>query len=102
MKYAWLGARPDFLVVDNFKEMPFGIGEIRCPYSKKDVSIDDACNDKKFFLEKVNGKFQLKKKHNYFYQIQGCMATLNVSWCDFVVLTIVDVHIERINFDKDV
>ena len=80
--------------------MPFGIGEIKCPYSKKDVSIDDACNDKNFFLEKVNGKFQLKKT-NYFYQIQGCMATLNFSWCDFVVLTNVDLHIESVNFDKD-
>ena len=78
-KYPWLGASPDFLVIDSSEEKPFGIGEVKCPHSKKDVRIDEACNDKNFFLEKLNGQLQLKKTHNYFYQIQGCMATLNVS-----------------------
>ena len=54
-----------------------------------------------FCLQKLTGKIQLKKSHNYFYQIQGCMATLNVSWCDFVVFTNVDLRIERIYFDID-
>ena len=43
MKYPWLGASPDFLVIDNSTEMPFGIGEIKFPDSKKDVSIDESC-----------------------------------------------------------
>ena len=99
--FPWLGASPDFLVFDSTEAKSFGIGEVKCPFSKKDISIDEACKDKNFFLENLNGKIQLKKKHNYNYQIQGCMATLNVSWCDFVVYTNTDLHVERIYFDKD-
>ena len=86
----WLGASPDFLVFDPKEELSFGIGEVKCPFSKKDVSIDEASKDKQFFLQNINGKIQLRKSHNYFYQIQGCMTSLNVSWCDFVVFTNVD------------
>lgn len=43
----------------------------------------------------------MEKTHNYFYQIQGCMASLNLSWCDFVVFTNVDLFIERVYFDKE-
>ena len=65
------------------------------------MTVDEACKDKNFCLQKLNGKIQLKNSHNYFYQIQGCMATLNVNWYDFVVFTNVDLHIERIYFDID-
>ena len=99
--FPWLGASPDFLVFDGAEANSFGIGEVKCPFSKKDMTVDEACKDKNFCLQKLTGKIQLKKSHNYFYQIQGCMATLNVSWCDFVVFTNVDLHIERIYFDID-
>jgi hypothetical protein len=69
---------PDFLVFDHTEEKSFGIGEVKCPFSKKDVCIEEACKDKNFYLGIANGKIQLKKTHNYYYQIQGCMATLNV------------------------
>ena len=82
----WLGASPDFLVFDPKEELSFGIGEVKCPFSKKDVSIEEASKDKQFFLQNIDGKIQLRKSHNYFYQIQGCMASLNVSWCDFVAI----------------
>ena len=97
----WLGASPDFLVYDPTEASSFGIGEVKCPFSKKDVTIEEASKDKQFFLQNVHGKIQLKKTHNFFYQIQGCMASLNVCWCDFVVFTNVDLFIERIYFDKD-
>jgi hypothetical protein len=90
-----LGASPDFLVFDGAEANSSGIGEVKCPFSKKDMTVDEACKDKNFCLQKLTGKIQLKKSHNYFYQIQECMATLNVSWCDFLVFTNVDLHIER-------
>ena len=83
------------------KEATFGIGEVKCPFSKKDFTIEEASEDKQFFLQNTNGKIQLKKTHNYFYQIQACMASLNVSLCDFVVFTNVDLFIERVYFDKE-
>ena len=101
LKFPWLGASPDFLVFDSTEATSLGIGEVKCPFSKKNLSIDDACNDKNFFLEKLNGKVTLKKSNNYFYQIQGCMATLDVTWCDFVVFTNIDLHVERIYFDNE-
>jgi hypothetical protein len=101
IEFPWLGASPDFLIFDQTEEKPFGIGEVKCPFSKKDVCIEEACKDKNFCLGMADGKIQLKKTHNYYYQIQGCMATLNVSWCDFVVFTNIDLHVERIHFDND-
>ena len=43
--------------------------KIKCPSSKLDQSINDVLKDKKFHLEKANGKIQLKRSHKYFYQI---------------------------------
>ena len=97
LEFPWLGASPDFLVFDSTEPTLFGIGEVKCLFSKKNISIVDVCTDKNFFLEKLSGKVMLKKNSNYFYQIQGCMATLHVTWCDFVVFT----NVERIYFDSD-
>ena len=43
------------------KEATFGIGEVKCPFSKKDFTIEEASKDKQFFLQNTNGKIQLKK-----------------------------------------
>ena len=43
----------------------------------------------------------LKTNHNYYYQVQGQLAILNLTWCDFVVvLTERDMQIEKIYFDE--
>lgn len=98
-EFPWLGASPDFLVFDPTEEAQIGVGEVKCPFSKRNLSLQEACKDKNFFLEWNNGEAKLKTKHNFFYQIQGCMATLHVKWCDFVVHTEVDLHVERVYFD---
>ena len=46
----WLGASPDCLVHDPDEEMPLGLGEVKCPSSKKDMTISEACQDPSFFL----------------------------------------------------
>lgn len=51
----WLGASPDFLVFDR-KEATFGIGEVKCPFSKKVFTIEENGKDKQFFLQNTNGK----------------------------------------------
>ena len=61
IEFPWLGASPDFLVEDHTEQKPFGIGEVKCPFSKKDICIKDACKDKNFFLGITDGKIQLKK-----------------------------------------
>ena len=61
--FPWLGASPDFLVNDMQETSPFGIGEVKCPFSKKDTCIKQACVDPNFSLGLSNGKVSLKKKH---------------------------------------
>ena len=97
----WLGASPDFLVSDISEVTKLGVGEVKCPYSKRDMTIKEACQDKTFFLEEKNGKIHLKQNHNYYYQIQGCMAMLHLKWCDFVVFTNKDLYVERIKFESE-
>ncbi len=41
--------------------------------------------------------YSLKKRHDYYYQVQCQMYCCDVEWCDFVVCTEKDLHIERIN-----
>ena len=43
-----------------------------------------------FCKNDVNNAVKLKIRHNYYYQIQGQLAILNLEWCDFVVLTSTD------------
>ena len=96
----WLGASPDCLLYDPTESKPYGIGEVKCPFSKKEMTIEHACDDPTFFLEKKS-KPTLKKNHNYFYQIQGLMATCNVEWADLIVYTEEDIVSERIYFDHE-
>ena len=95
----FLAATPDGLVCNDGKIE--GCLEIKCPFSARDKSIHEACSVSQFFCKTDNkGTITLKQSHNYFYQIQGQLAVLNLKWCDFVVWTTKDLHIERVHFDE--
>ena len=68
------------------------------------VPQDEACQSKTFFLQKIkqNGetKYTLKRRHDYYYQVQCQLYCENKEWCDFVVRTEVDISIERIHRDR--
>lgn len=63
-KYPHLGATPDGLVecaeqccgADHL-----GLCEIKCPFSKKDMSLMSAAEDKQFYLQNLNGELHLSK-----------------------------------------
>ena len=99
-KWPWLGSSPDALISDAKEKNVYGAAEVKCPASKADISIMEACNDKLFCLELKNGKPSLKKAHVYFFQSQGVMAICQLSWLDFIVYTRSDLHVERIYFDE--
>ena len=64
----------------------------------------DAVAQKKDFClraEKTDRFLQLKQTHLFFYQIQATMSYSGCQWCDFVQRTSVDLHIERVPFDKE-
>ena len=99
-KWPWLGASPDALAVCHEDPSNYGAVEIKCPSSKVNMSIAEACQDKTFYLSKdINGQVSLKKKHQYYHQLQGIMAICQLNWIDFVVYTVVDMHVERVDFD---
>ena len=76
---------------------PMGVLEIKCPYTRRNATVAEACKKAAFFC---TSEIKLKKNNNYYYQVQGQMAILNLSWCDFVVWTRKDMHTERIYFDR--
>ena len=81
---------------------PFGLAEIKCPYSHQNNTPEQACSNKDFFYALENGVFvKLKRAHPYYSQIQGQLAMTQRKWCDFVVNTPKGLSIERVPFDRD-
>ena len=67
----YLGASLDRVVTMTDTGEKWGM-EIKSPFSKAGMTIDEACKAKNFFLEKLaDGSVQLKRNHNYFCQVQG-------------------------------
>ena len=92
----FLGASPDGCVYDPYvPECPFGFLEVKCPYKYRDVHPIDACTHSDFCGSLHGGKFELKRSHHYYAQVQGQMAIGNRNWCDFVVWTTKGVLVEQ-------
>lgn len=76
-----------------------GVLEIKCPYTAQCVA--DVCSGKQGILTKGSGgRLQINRGHQYFYQVQVQMFATGLNYCDFVVWTVQDCHIERIQFDS--
>ena len=41
----------------------YGLLEIKCPFSKRGETLDEAASDPNFYLEKIGGNFYLKREH---------------------------------------
>lgn len=103
--HPYLGASPDGKVFDPTSASPFGLLEIKCPYTWRKHSIEAACQDPNFPCEMINGVPRLKRDHKqgYYAQVQGQLALSGLPWCDFVVY-LSGSHtlcVERISFDTD-
>ena len=97
-----LGASPDAKVIDKGCSISFGLAEVKCPYTKFNVTPLDACSDPDFFMEKVDDKHcRLKRDHAYYAQVQGQMGVTGAKWCDFIVYTSKGMYVERIAFDPN-
>ena len=101
--YSFLGASPDGCVYDpSDTQHPFGFLEVKCPYALKDCTVEDACRMTGFFCGiHDNGKIILKREHKYYAQVQGQLALGERPWCDFVVYTLKDIHVQRIFFNEE-
>lgn len=76
------------------------IVEVKCPYKHRNSTVAQACQDSDFCLA-INSSDQpvLKQSHDYYFQIIGQLAITGAEYCDFIVWTLVDIHIERIFID---
>lgn len=101
----YLGATPDGKIYDPNDADQFGLLEIKCPYSWRNATMEEACQDPKFFCEQVGEDFKLKisKKEDYYAQVQGQMAISGLKWCDFVIFLSETrcLNVERIYFDEE-
>lgn len=98
-----LGASLDRLVYDpSSTDGTEGGLEVKCPYSKRGMSVSEACCDGKFYIKEVNGLPVLRRDHAYFYQVQGQMYVCSLPWVDFLVWFGNDVvAVQRVKFDRE-
>ena len=103
----WLAATPDGIVVDpSEKTSQQGLLEIKNPHSKRNMTLKEACISGATFCLKEDNKenvttYSLKRKHDYFFQVQCQMFCVDKEWCDIVVRMEKDMHIERFYRDKE-
>ena len=90
-----LGASPDGIVDDKT------VLEMKCPYTERNNTIEEAVKSKTFCLEKCESGqgYALKKDHVYWHQVQGEMYFSRRKFCYFVVWTTKDVAILLIERD---
>lgn len=94
-EFSFLGATPDAKVCKNGK---CGIMEIKCPFSCRNLTIHEAIETVNNFLlvRSDNGLVTLRTNHPYYAQVQGQLLITGTDFCEFVVYTQKDIHIETI------
>ena len=98
----WLAASPDSTVHDLSTTPPSGLVELKNPYSAKDMTVEEYSSNRSSCLNmREDGKCELKRGHDYFYQVQCQLYCTGRAWCDFVVRTNKGIHVERIHQDRD-
>ena len=95
----WLTGTPDGLVNDPDSPQPLGLVEMKNPHSAKSKTLKEATTNPAFCLQEEGNSYKLKRKHDYFHQIQCQLHCTNREWCDFVVNTDKEMHVERIYRD---
>ena len=77
--------------------MPVGCIEVKCPYSIRDIRVQEAAKSVKgFYMQETDRSLKLKVTNAYYYQCQWVLNILNLPWIDFVVYTDVDMCKDRI------
>ena len=101
VEHPWLAASPDGLVTDPTDRVsPFGLVEIKNPYSSREQTLIEAASSASFCLKcDKDNKLSLKRRHDYYYQVQCQLFCTKRDWCDFVLRTGKDLYVERIHRD---
>ncbi|RVE40146.1 hypothetical protein evm_015204 [Chilo suppressalis] len=91
-KYFFLGASPDGL----FEE---GIVEMKCPYSARNMDVEQAIIQKKIKFWKIDGL--LNTNHDWYFQIQGQLHISQKNVCLFAVWTGQEFAIKTTKITRD-
>ena len=77
-------ATPDGLVGQK------GILEVKCSYTFRNSTIEEAMKSESFYLDKQKDKIELKRDHKfgYWHQIQGQLHLTNRMYCYFILWTV--------------
>lgn len=99
-EHPFLGASPDALT--ECKCCGQGVVEVKCPLGAQESSFAEAAReDRNFCLQEYcDGKYKLKRQHDYYYQCQLQIFVTGRSFCDFVVWTQKELHFERLTLDE--
>ena len=86
----WLGAALGGIVGS-------GIIEVKCPFVCLECLFKEAAAMKhKFCLQKTQQRLRLSTKHQYYHQVQMQLFVAKAKYCDFVVWSPSQLHIEHI------
>ena len=99
-KCGYLGASPDGIVLDSSGQ-PVKVVEVKCPFSARDKTVEQACTEKSFCCSILDGKPRLKFNSEYYYQVQGQMAITCIHVCDFIIWTPKSLNVQTIHFDSE-
>lgn len=92
--FPFLAATPDARVCT---ELDTVIAEIKCPYSARDMTVEEACHQlQTFCLSYDENGCHLKHSHDYWYQIQGQLLVTGAPRCIFILFTHKSLHTEII------
>ena len=74
--HPYLSVSRDGKVFDPSSTSPFGLLEIKCPYTWRNNSVEETFQDPNFPCAMNNGVPRLKRdhKHGYYAQVQGPLA----------------------------
>lgn len=97
--WPYVGASPDAIV--HCSCCGPGAAVFKVTWTHREKTIKEFAVVQGTCFHVSNGKVELKNTHEYFYQVQTMMAVLNVPYLDFIMLTSVDEHLERIDFDRE-
>ncbi|CAL1538185.1 unnamed protein product [Lymnaea stagnalis] len=69
---SFLAASPDGVVICCNHCFPsVGLVEIKRPFTRRDLTVKESCENKAFFCAIENNSIRLNRSHHYFCQIQG-------------------------------
>ena len=90
----WLGASPDAFVTDPHSCLPDGIAEFKCPYSKREMTPIDACQDPKFLFS--SGREMLRILNKITPIIIKCNCSFLLVWTCTTGMISVFIHLKNI------